>query len=290
MKRSPIGIFDSGIGGLTVAKEIIKALPYESIIYIGDTARVPYGTRSKEVITKFAKELAVFLLKRQVKCLVVACNTISATCLKEIEKISPVPVLGVVDPVVELAVKQTKNNKIGVIGTNGTVNSGAYDKKIRKINSKIKVNSIACPLFVPIAEEGLESHKATKLIAEDYLKNFKNMGIDTLILGCTHYPVLGNVIQSVTGKNVTLIDSAKPTAKQLKKVLTEKNLLSENRNPKYKFYVTDAPERVSKVASRFLTTRSLANLSVSPALMKKTMSPDLISGFSFSKVSLTDPI
>lgn len=250
MKNNPIGIFDSGIGGLTVVKEIVKALPNESIVYIGDTARVPYGPRSKTVIEKFAKELVGFLLKRQVKCLVIACNTISATCLDKIRRISPAPVLGVIEPTIELAVKVSKGNKIGVIGTVGTISSGIYNKKIQTINPKIKVCSGACPLFVPIAEEGLDSHQATKLIAEEYLKGLKNQGINTLILGCTHYPLLSEVIQSVMGKEVVLIDSAKPTAERLKKLLQENNLLAKLK-PKYEFYVTDASPKVIEVAGRF---------------------------------------
>lgn len=249
--NSPIGVFDSGIGGLTVVKEIIRVLPDENIVYLGDTARVPYGTRSKEVITKFALELVDFLLKREVKCLVVACNTISASCLDEIIKISPVPVLGVVDPTIEFALKTTRNNKIGVIGTTGTINSQAYNKKILKGDSKIKVKVFACPLFVPIVEEGLNNYQATRLIAEEYLSILKNNGIDTLILGCTHYTVLRKVIQETIGDEVILVDSAMPTAEKLKQVLIENNLISKKKKPIYDFFVTDAPERVLKVASRF---------------------------------------
>lgn len=223
MKRSPIGIFDSGIGGLTVVKEIVKFLPNESIIYIGDTARVPYGSRSQAVITKFAKELANFLLKRRVKCLVVACNTISATCLDEIKALSSVPVFGVIEPTIELAVKTTKANRIGVIGTVGTINSEAYNKKIHEINPSIEIDSVGCLLFVPIAEEGLNNHKATKLIAQDYLRYLKRKQVDTLILAYTRYPLLSRVIQDVMGIKVTLVNSAKPTAERLKKTLEEKN-------------------------------------------------------------------
>ncbi|MBI2019132.1 glutamate racemase [Candidatus Daviesbacteria bacterium] len=251
MKNNPIGIFDSGIGGLTIVKEIIKALPFESIIYLGDTARVPYGPRSKEVIAKFAKELAQFLLKRDVKCLVVACNTISATSLEEIVKISPVPVIGVVEPTIEAAVKTIRGKKIGVIGTAGTINSGVYEDKIGKLNKSIKVSVGACPLFVPLAEEGLGNHKATKIIAEGYLRGLKKKKIDTLILGCTHYPVLAATIQQIMGKQVKLVDSAKPTAQKLKQLLTEKELVTENRSPEYRFFVTDAPEKVIEVAGRF---------------------------------------
>lgn len=251
MNNKPIGIFDSGIGGLTVVKEVIKALPYESIIYLGDTARVPYGSRSKEVITKFAKDLVRFLLEKKVKCLVVACNTISTTCLEEIERISPVPVIGVADPAVEEAVKTTKNKKIGVIGTARTISSRVYEQQIHNLDNAIEVLTQACPLFVPLAEEGLSAHKATKIIAQGYLKDLKNKRIDTLILACTHYPLLRETIQQVLGEEVVLIDSAKPTAQKLKKLLTEKKLTGEKKKAKYKFYVTDAPEKVIEVAGRF---------------------------------------
>ncbi|OGE41938.1 glutamate racemase [Candidatus Daviesbacteria bacterium RIFCSPLOWO2_01_FULL_39_12] len=251
MRNNPIGIFDSGIGGLTVAKEIIKQLPNESLIYIGDTARVPYGTRSKEIVTKFALELVDFLLRRKVKCLVVACNTISAYALSEIKKVSPVPVVDVLQPVVDRAIKTTKNKKIGVIGTQGTIQNRAYDLAIKKLDPKIKIVSCACPLFVPMAEEGLNHHQATKLIAREYLSDVIGGGIDTLILGCTHYPLLDEAIREAVGKGVILIDSAGPTVTELKKVLSEKNLLSNNPYLKYEFFVTDVPERVYQVASRF---------------------------------------
>lgn len=251
MNNNPIGVFDSGIGGLTVVKEIIKVLPNESIIYLGDTARVPYGSRSKEVITKFAGELAQFLLKKKVKCLVVACNTISAICLDEIKKMSPVPVVDVVDPTIEYATGQTRSKILGIIGTIGTINSQAYEKKIHKIDPKIKVISKACPLFVPIAEEGLVNHMATKIIAQDYLKDLKRKEVDVLILACTHYPLLIKTIQEVMGTGVILVDSAKPTAEKLKKILSEKNLTVKDNNPTYEFYVTDSPEKVIETAGRF---------------------------------------
>lgn len=251
MDNQPIGVFDSGIGGLTVVKEILKVLPNESIIYLGDTARVPYGTRSKEVICKFALELTNFLLRKKVKCLVVACNTISATSLEEIKKISPVAVIGVIDPTVRKAVTITKNKKIGIIGTTGTINSKAYENTIYKLDTKIRVVSVACPLLVPIAEEGFSQHEATKMIVKDYLANLRHLSIDTLILGCTHYPLLESVIQEVVGKNVVLIDSAKLTAQALKKLLKEKDLFVKNKKKKLEFFVTDAPERVFDVAGRF---------------------------------------
>lgn len=251
MNNDPIGVFDSGIGGLTVVKEVIRALPNESIIYLGDTARVPYGSRSKEVISKFAKELANFLLKKKVKCLVVACNTISTTCLEEIEKNSPVPVIGVAAPAIEAAVQVTKRKKIGVIGTARTVSSLVYEQQIHSLNKEIEVIAKACPLFVPLIEEGLGNHKATRMIAEEYFKGLKKKKIDTLILACTHYPLLAKTIQGVIGTGVVLVDSAKPTAHELKKLLTEKRLARENKKPRYQFYVTDTPEKVLEVAGRF---------------------------------------
>jgi len=251
MDNRPIGIFDSGIGGLTVAKQIIQTLPHESIIYVGDTARVPYGTRSGDIITKFGLELANFLLRRDVKFLVVACNTISAVAYRQIRDISPVPVIGVIKPAVIKASRVSKNGKIGVIGTVGTIKSDAYGYLLKKFNPKTKIISIACPLFVPLAEEGLHSNQATKIIANDYLKDLTKKGIDTLILGCTHYPLLEDVIKGTVGSAVTIVDSSLPTALMLKERLIETNLLSNNPNPTYQFLVTDAPERVLKIASRF---------------------------------------
>ncbi len=252
MRNNPIGIFDSGIGGLTVVKEIIKTLPHESIIYIGDTARVPYGPRSKEVVTKFAMEMVTFLLRRKIKALVIACNTISGLSYDEIrDAVYPIITLGVIRPAVRLAIQTTKNKKIGIIGTEGTIKSQSYQKMFEFYNSDARIISSACPLFVPMAEEGLNNHKATKLIAQDYLKEFIKNKVDTLILGCTHYPLLYDAIQETVGKEMTLIDSAQPTAQMLKERLEDVNLLSDNPNPKHEFYVTDAPERVKKVAGRF---------------------------------------
>lgn len=251
MRNKPIGIFDSGIGGLTVAKEIVKRLPNESIIYLGDTARVPYGTRSKDVVTQFAKELVNFLIKKDVKVLVVACNTISAQSFDEIKKLSPVPIVDVLAPAVKKAVSSTKNKRIGVIGTQGTISSKAYENTIKDLDSSIEVISVGCPLFVPLAEEGLHKHEATKSIAEDYLDGIKTAGVDTLILGCTHYPLLLETIAQTVGPKVVLIDSAQPTAEDLKKILKERGLIADNPNPIMEIFVTDAPERVYRVAARF---------------------------------------
>lgn len=252
MNNAPIGIFDSGIGGLTVAKEIIKLLPHESIIYIGDTARVPYGPRSKEIVTKFAMQMVNFLVKKNIKALVIACNTISGLSYDEIrDAVYPIIALGVIRPAVRLAIQTTKNKKIGVIGTVGTIKSQSYQKMFEFYNSDAQIYSCACPLFVPMAEEGLNNHEATKLIAQDYLKEFIENKVDTLILGCTHYPLLLDAIKKTVGEEMTLIDSAQPTAQMLKERLEEAGFLSDNTNPTHEFYVTDSPERVKKVAGRF---------------------------------------
>lgn len=252
MNNNPIGIFDSGIGGLTVAKEIIKALPNENIIYIGDTARVPYGPRSKETVTKFAIQMAKFLLKRKIKALVIACNTISGLSYDEIkELVFPIITLGVIKPAVRLAISSTKNNKIGVIGTVGTIRSGSYQKMLKFYDSNAQIVASACPLFVPMAEEGLNNHEATKLIAHDYLQEFIDKRVDTLILGCTHYPLLYDAIKETVGKEMVLVDSAQPTAQMLKERLEEVGQLGQDLNPTHEFYVTDDPERVKKVAGRF---------------------------------------
>lgn len=251
MSNKPIGVFDSGIGGLTVAREIVRTLPSESIIYLGDTARIPYGTRSKEVVTRFAKELMDYLLKQDVKALVVACNTISATCLEELQQISPVPVLGVIKPAAKVAVETTKSKVVGVIATRGTVGSKAYDNELQQLDSNIKVVSQACTLFVPIAEEGLGNDEVAKVMADKYLSVFNGSDVDTLILGCTHFPLLRDTIQQSVGGNVALIDSAQPTAQELKAILEEKGLLSNSDKPDNKFLVTDAPQRVFEIASLF---------------------------------------
>jgi glutamate racemase len=246
---SPIGIFDSGIGGLTVASEVVKALPKENIVYIGDTARVPYGTRGKEVIKKFSFELVKFLENKHVKCLVVACNTISATCLEDIQRNSSVPVIGVIKPAAKVAVATTKNGKVGVLGTRATVSSNAYANEIQTINPEIEVTSIACPLFVPIAEEGLGRSEIARLTAKEYLGPIKKAGVDTVILGCTHYPLLKEVISKEL-PGVTIVDSAIPTTEELKKILADQNLLNDNGGERH-FYVTDAPERVKEISNLF---------------------------------------
>ncbi len=240
-KNQPIGIFDSGVGGLTVAKAIIAELPNESLIYLGDTARIPYGTRSPEVVTKFALELTRFLLAKKVKCLIVACNTISANALGKIKQISPVPVLDVISPTLEVARKSP--GPIGVIATTSTINSGAYATVVRF--------SQACPLFVPLAEEGITKGSAVENIARGYLLGLKEAGIKTLILGCTHYPLLYTVIAKTIGSGVKLVTSGGPTVKKLRQFLAQKGLLAQNSKPRFEFYFTDDPMRVITVAENF---------------------------------------
>jgi len=251
MNNQPIGICDSGIGGLTVAKEIIKQLPYENIVYLGDTARVPYGVRDKETITKFALELIKFLINKNVKAIVVACNTISATCLPELQKISPVPVIGVIKPTVDEVVNKIKSKIIGVIGTRATINSRSYETEIKNLSDKTVIFSQACPLFVPLAEEGFIDHPSTKIIAEEYLKIFEGKKIDALILGCTHYPILKDTIQEVVGKEIKIIDPAIPTTKQLIKLLKEKNIFGNSQNPTRHFYFTDITPQTEKTINIF---------------------------------------
>lgn len=251
MNDQPIGICDSGIGGLTVAKEIIKQLPNENIVYLGDTARVPYGVRNKETITKFAKELVNFLINKKVKAIVIACNTISATCLPELQKISPVPIIGVIKPTVGEVINKQKAKTIGVIGTRATINSMSYEDEMKKINQNVSVFSQACPLLVPLAEEGFTDHPSTKIIIKEYLKYFQDKKIDSLIMGCTHYPILKNIIQDVIGENIKIIDPAIPTTSELINVLKEKNLLGNSNISIRHFFFTDITPQTEKTVKVF---------------------------------------
>lgn len=252
----PIGIFDSGIGGLTVVREIIRNLPHEDLVYFGDTARVPYGTKSPQTVIKFSIENALFLLRFRVKLIIVACNTSSSYALSVLTNNFKVPVIGVINPGAEEAVKATKNGRIGVIGTNATINSGAYEREIKNINPWLEVFSRACPLFVPLVEEGWLSEKVTREVAAKYLKPLKGKKIDTLILGCTHYPLLKAIIKDVMGSAVTLIDSARQVAVYVKEVLAREDIASHGgKKPQYKFYVSDESEKFNQTASRFLRRR-----------------------------------
>lgn len=249
----PIGIFDSGIGGLTVLKEICRKIPHESTVYLGDTARVPYGIRSPETVTRYSFENTRFLFSKEVKMIVIACNTASSVSLDAIKQSFPVPVIGVIEPGAKAAAVATANRKIGIIGTEATIKSNAYARAIREIDRSIEVFGIPCPLFVPLVEEGWSEGEIADMVAHTYLKGMKQKGIDTLVLGCTHYPLLKGVISGVMGEGVTLIDSAVETAGEIETILKALSLLNApgavmNRQ----FYVTDSPEKFKAVGERFL--------------------------------------
>jgi glutamate racemase len=255
-KRLPwkaIGIFDSGVGGLTVLKEIIRTVPQEDTIYLGDTARVPYGTKSPETVTRYAHEITSFLVTRDIKLLVTACNTASAVSLDSLKKGFALPIVGVIEPGARRAACATRSGKVGVIGTEGTIRSSAYAKAIKRINADIEVITRPCPLFVPLAEEGWVDNEVTRLTARIYLDGLKNDGVDTLVLGCTHYPILKAVIAETMGPEVKLVDSAEETARTVAEILRNNNLLrpaSEKGN--HHFFVTDVPAGFIRVGNRFL--------------------------------------
>jgi glutamate racemase len=253
MDNRPIGVFDSGIGGLTVLKEIIEQLPGEDIVYFGDTARIPYGTRSKETVIKYVFQSFRFLLTKNIKAIVIACNTASALAMEEAQKVFEVPIIGVVEPGANASVSVTKNNVIGVIGTEGTINSGSYQGKIRKILPSGEIIGVSCPLFVQIVEEGWENSDVAYLAAQKYLLELKEHNIDTLILGCTHYPALRYTIGKVLGDKVTLINPAYETAKATKILLKEQNLLSgKSDGGKYNYYVSDDPEKFKRIGGNII--------------------------------------
>jgi glutamate racemase len=252
-RSDPIGVFDSGIGGLTVVRALMEELPSENIVYFGDTARVPYGVKSVETITRYATEITAFLLDKKVKALIVACNTMAAVAFQAIEILSPVPLLGVVEAGAKRAVLQTQNKRVGIIGTPTTIASNAYPNAISTYDPGIKVFSQSCPLFVPLVEEGWLDHQATRLTAEEYLGPLMTENIDTLVLACTHYPLLKPLLREVLGNRIQLVDSAETISKQTRELFGEKHLLNrEGKPPEYRFYVTDAPERFREVGERFL--------------------------------------
>lgn len=247
-----IGVFDSGVGGLTVVRELIRQLPNEDIIYFGDTARVPYGIKSRDTIIRFSIENILFLLKQEVKLICVACNTVSSIALPLISSHFRVPIVGVISPGAREAVNATKNKRIGIIGTKATTNSRAYEGEVEALDPGIKVISQACPLFVPFVEEGWLNQRAVLDVAKVYLKPLKRAGVDTIILGCTHYPLLKAVIRKVMGSETILIDSAKQVASEVKQILTRQGILESNHKSARSFYVSDGPSWFSGLAKRFL--------------------------------------
>ena len=256
----PIGIFDSGVGGLTVARELFEILPGEDVVYFGDEGRTPYGPRSKEIIIQFTAQDVAFLMEHNVKLVVCACNSASAVALDEIAGNYNIQMIGVIEPGARAAVEQTRNGRIGVIGTQATISSNSYARLIHEIDPELKVFSLACPLFVPLAEEGYIDKEATYLIARDYLQTMLDVDVDTLIMGCTHYPLLEHVIADVMGDKVTLINSGRETARETFKALADSSLLSSkmSQSPplegERKFFVSDVPDKFAQVAARFLGT------------------------------------
>ncbi|MCE5312602.1 MAG: glutamate racemase [Nitrospiraceae bacterium] len=251
-RNSSIGVFDSGIGGLTVMKEIAALMPDESLVYLGDTARVPYGTRSADTVKRYSFECARFLIQHNIKLLVIACNTASAVSLEDIRSSLDIPVIGVIEPGARAAVRSAANRRVGVIGTEATINSGAYVKAIKAIDSSVEVDGFACPLFVPLVEEGLTEGDIPYLAAKKYLGAMSEKGIDALVLGCTHYPLLKSVIAEVL-PDVTLIDSAVETARAVKESLQADSMLNSGESQRQvRYFVTDSPERFVAVGERFL--------------------------------------
>jgi glutamate racemase len=249
----PLGVFDSGIGGLTVVRALTHHLPHENIVYFGDTARVPYGPKSSLVVREYAAQDTDVLLEHNVKMIVIACNTVSAVALDVVQKRAKVPVVGVIQPGAEAAVRASKKKRIGIIGTIGTVSSNAYTNALRQLDSGIQSFSQACPLFVPLAEEGWTEHKAAELIAKEYLFPLTLEKIDTLILGCTHYPLLTNIINKALHNSVMLIDSGEATAETVMHLLDELNMRNTSKlKPNLQFNVSDVPHRFSEVGERFL--------------------------------------
>lgn len=248
-----IGVFDSGLGGLTVVKELMRLLPNEDIVYFGDTARVPYGTKSKESIIRFSKENAAILLKQKVKMIVVACNTSSSFALPTLRESFSLPILGVIKPGAKKAVETTRNQCIGIIATSATIQSGEYKREIQRLDASVKVTAQACPLFVPLVEEGWFEKNVTLEVAYEYLAAMKKSKVDTLILGCTHYPLLKPILKSVMGKGVRLVDSAQEVAREVKQLLeyTGQNKTAKSK-PRHEFLVSDEPKHFSRLAKRFL--------------------------------------
>lgn len=257
LHNAPIGVFDSGVGGLTVAREIMRQLPNERIVYFGDTARVPYGSKSPETITKYSRQIVRFLQTQQVKAIVIACNSASACALEALEAETDLPIIDVVRPGAVTALEATRNGKIGVIATEATISSGIYKRYIEESDRNVRTISKACPLFVPIVEEGLWEDPVTDEIAGRYLSELIDSGIDTLILGCTHYPLIRSTVGRIMGEEVSLVNPAYETARALKRLLKEKGLESEQKpglgTELYRFFVSDAADKFQRFANSILS-------------------------------------
>lgn len=251
--KAPIGVFDSGVGGLTVVKEIMNQIPGESIIYFGDTARLPYGSKSKKTVITYTRQIIRFLMDRDVKAIVIACNTASAFALETLKSEFDIPIIGVVEPGAKLAAKTTINGRIGVIGTEGTIQSGIYSEFLNNTNPNVKIFGKACPLFVPLVEEGLADDPVTFEMAKRYISPLLEKDIDTLVLGCTHYPLLRDTIRKVVGDDIVLVNPAYETAKSLAEVLADNGLRNDlGRKLDHKFYVSDGAEKFRQFANTIL--------------------------------------
>ncbi len=253
--QQPIGVFDSGVGGLTVLQELHRLMPGENLIYLGDTARVPYGTKSAETVSGYATEAAAFLLRQQVKMVVVACNTASSVALELLSRRLDVPVIGVIEPGARAALRLSCSGTVGIIGTEGTINSDAYPQAIRRFDPHIKTVCVACPLFVPLAEEGWAEHEVARLAAREYLAPLLDSGMDVLVLGCTHYPLLKPTLKMVLPSAVRMVDSAQETARCVRVTLKRAGLLNPGVHSWWRFYVTDVPQRFVRVGEAFLGAR-----------------------------------
>lgn len=256
-RNAPIGVFDSGVGGLTVAREIIRQLPEERMIYFGDTARLPYGSKSKDNIIQFSEQIIRFLRTKEVKAIVIACNTASSYALEEVRKAEDIPIIGVINAGARAAIAATKNNRVGVIGTVGTIQSGTYGAVLREMNPDVEVFGQACPLFVPLVEEGLFHDSVTDEIADRYLSALKEKYIDTLVMGCTHYPLIRSTIARTMGSEVVLVNPAYETAVQLKTLLKSMEMNCDEGQEltveeKYQFYVSDMAEKFCSFATAIL--------------------------------------
>lgn len=253
MDCRPIGIFDSGVGGLTVVKEVMNSLKEESIIYFGDTARVPYGSKSKKTVTRFSAQIIRFLLKQDVKAIIIACNTVSSNSIEELRDMFPnIPIVEVVGPGVHMALRTTRTGIIGVIGTEATIGSNKYPELLCASNKALEVYGRACPLFVPLVEDGWADHPVACEVSQEYIRPLLEKNIDCLILGCTHYPMLTNTLKKVVGDQVELINPAEEAAKIMGDILTLHNMVSNSKTPDYKFYVSDSEERFKEMAQVFL--------------------------------------
>ena len=255
-RKAPVGVFDSGVGGLTVAREIMRHLPNESIVYFGDTARVPYGSKSEDNIIRYSRQIVNFLKTKGVKAIVIACNTASALALDVVRAENDIPIIGVIEPGARAALGVTQSKKIGVIGTEATIRSKMYDKIIQGFDEKATVIGKACPLFVPLVEEGFAKHHVTEEVIDYYLASFLETDIDSLILGCTHYPLLRSRIREYVGEKITLVNPAYETAIELKALLQERGLLNEHHpalgENQYQFYVSDTAEKFKNFANSII--------------------------------------